>query len=249
MNPREAAAKLVGFFPQITRRDLAVKLPRGQNRWVNRVEWTKQRLLDKKEVESPFRGVWKITPKGMTRLKIQGKNSLPQPSVQRTIHDRVVKTLFRLANQHASYKEVYADNIGVTFKPLFVTSPPAKGVHPDVQPYNPDVWAKLRNNTIDVYEVWDSQGERERRSDCVEDILLPALTENIGTLSIVCFDQQTAEFARKLTRIILPQVADGQGTPKLDTSNVLQYVVVIPQNIQGSESKMAQFLSQKLNLP
>ena len=246
LHPSEAANKLASYFPEITRKDLSVTLPKGHNRWLNRVEWTKQTLTDNREVDTPTRGLWRITPKGLNRLRVEWKS--PQRTMgPGTIHDKVVRILYGLAKRHTPYKEVWADQIGVPFKPLLAIGPYVKGVRPDVQPYNPDIWAKLRNNTFDVYEVWDSQGEKERRSDCVEDVLLPALTENVGTLSIVCFDQETAEFARKLVRIILPSVTDGQGAARLDLSSVLPYVVVVPQNIQKSTAKIELFLRQKLD--
>jgi hypothetical protein len=161
----------------------------------------------------------------------------------------VVGILYELAKKNNSYKESYADHIGVAFQPLEIISPPVKGVRPEIHQYNPDMWAKLKNNTIDVYEVWDSQSEFSRQADCVQDILLPALTQNIATLSIVCFDQDAADFARRLGRIILPSIHDEHGKMKLDPSEMLPYVIAIPEEIQTSRTQMKAFLSKKLYLP
>lgn len=245
----ETAQLVAGYFTQITAKDQIVKLKRGQNRWKNRIQWTQVRLKQKGELSNPSRGIWKITSKGAARLQAEWSTRPSGALKHRTIHDRVVQILYDLAKKHKSYKEVCADNIGVHFRPLDVISPHSKGVRPEVLPYNPDVWGKLRNNTLDVYEVWDSQGEWGRAADCVQDILFPALTEDIATLSIVCFDQGTADYAKRLARIILPSVMDGQGSVRLDTKSVLPFVVTIPNDIQNSVAKMEQFLGAKLNLP
>jgi len=51
-------------FPSIQEEDLAETLPSGGNKWTNRIQWVRQRLIDKGEMYSPSRGIWAITEKG-----------------------------------------------------------------------------------------------------------------------------------------------------------------------------------------
>lgn len=54
---------------QFQAQDLEERLSTGEPKWRNWIRWTKQRLVRKGEVESTFRGKWKITSKGAKRLK------------------------------------------------------------------------------------------------------------------------------------------------------------------------------------
>jgi hypothetical protein len=160
-----------------------------------------------------------------------------------TRHNNVVTTLYDLCKTHASYSEVYADNVGVGYKPLDIVAPHPKGIRPTVYSYHPDVWARIRRSSnIDVYEVWDSQTV----SDCVEDVVLSALTPNIYTLSIICFDSEAANLAKELVSTVLASIHDAKGNRLLDPSKVLPYVVLIPANL--SDSQLQNFLGTKLSL-
>lgn len=55
-------------FPQMTQDDLDEKLISGASRWENRIQWARQKLVDKGEMCSPQRGIWAITEKGRNRL-------------------------------------------------------------------------------------------------------------------------------------------------------------------------------------
>jgi restriction system protein len=48
---------------------LAEILPSGGNKWTNRIQWVRQRLIDKGEMYSPSRGIWAITEKGRNRVE------------------------------------------------------------------------------------------------------------------------------------------------------------------------------------
>lgn len=76
--PKEIYPLITSKFPVIRDEDLAETLPSGDNRWTNRIQWTKHNLLTKSEVYSPSRGIWAITEKG--RLRVEGKK-LSAPSV------------------------------------------------------------------------------------------------------------------------------------------------------------------------
>jgi restriction system protein len=66
-------------FPQLTEEDLAAKLPSSPStfKWWNLVQWCRQGLVEKAEIDGSTRGVWKLTPKGADRLKVKS-------SVQKT---------------------------------------------------------------------------------------------------------------------------------------------------------------------
>ena len=66
--PQEIYVRLAKMFPKLTDADLAEALPSGGNKWMNRVQWVRQKLIAKGQVESPERGIWAITNEGRTRL-------------------------------------------------------------------------------------------------------------------------------------------------------------------------------------
>lgn len=60
-------------FPQIRDEDLAETLPSGPNRWTNRIQWARQKLVGKGELDSPGYAIWRITARGRQRLTNVGK--------------------------------------------------------------------------------------------------------------------------------------------------------------------------------
>jgi restriction system protein len=70
--PQELYPRIKKCFPGLTEADIAETLPSGGNKWTNRVQWVRQRLVSKGEIASPSRGVWAITDKGRKRLAAQG---------------------------------------------------------------------------------------------------------------------------------------------------------------------------------
>lgn len=67
-------------FPQIREEDLAETLPSGSNKWTNRVQWARQTLVAKGELDSPAHGIWRITDKGRARLANLSQASAEPPS-------------------------------------------------------------------------------------------------------------------------------------------------------------------------
>jgi restriction system protein len=57
------------FFPQLTEADRAESLPSGGTRWINRIQWARQSLLDRGELTSGGWGIWAITDRGRERLQ------------------------------------------------------------------------------------------------------------------------------------------------------------------------------------
>jgi len=60
-------------FPQLTEEDLIAKLPSSPStfKWQNLVQWCRQGLVEKGEIDGSTRGIWKLTQKGADRLKIK----------------------------------------------------------------------------------------------------------------------------------------------------------------------------------
>ena len=67
-------------FPQIRDEDIAESLPSGGYRWTNRIQWARQNLVEKGEMDSPAHGVWRITDKGRQRLENLGKTAEAPPT-------------------------------------------------------------------------------------------------------------------------------------------------------------------------
>jgi len=66
--PRDIYPRMSKFFPNLTELDLAERLSTGSSKWTNRIQWVRQRLIAKGEMESPEHGIWAITEKGRNRL-------------------------------------------------------------------------------------------------------------------------------------------------------------------------------------
>lgn len=79
---KEAVEKVEKYFPKLTDGDKASRLESGGTRWINRVQWVRQRLVEKGEVDSPERGVWRITDAGRTRLEKEFSEWKPEYSQQ-----------------------------------------------------------------------------------------------------------------------------------------------------------------------
>ena len=67
--PKEIYQLMNKKFSQLTDEDLATKMASGGNKWTNRIQWVRQRLIDKGELISPARGIWAITDKGVQRIQ------------------------------------------------------------------------------------------------------------------------------------------------------------------------------------
>jgi len=77
---KEAIEKVEKYFEELTDEDKASRLESGGNRWVNRVQWVRQRLVERGELRSPEWGVWEITDKGRIRIKNEWPNWKPEYS-------------------------------------------------------------------------------------------------------------------------------------------------------------------------
>jgi hypothetical protein len=69
IRPREVYSRVAQHFPKITREELESALPSGGNRYTNRVQWARQGLATKGELDASVRGFWVITEAGRRRLQ------------------------------------------------------------------------------------------------------------------------------------------------------------------------------------
>lgn len=76
--PKEIYPLVTKKFPLIRDEDLAESLPSGGNRWTNRIQWVRQKLIGKGEMFSPGHGIWGITEKGQQRV---GKEIEIEPTI------------------------------------------------------------------------------------------------------------------------------------------------------------------------
>ncbi len=75
--PKELYPKLRESFPQLTEDDLVARLPSSPStfRWHNLVQWSRQKLVEKGELDGSKRGVWKLTARGRVRAIGASSNS------------------------------------------------------------------------------------------------------------------------------------------------------------------------------
>jgi len=118
----------------------------------------------------------------------------------------------------------------------------------DVKEYHPDIWAKTKKtNEIDIYEVWNSEEEREACSD----ILHAACVDNVKYLSIVCVknfrfqDPWDKEYAKKLVRIFVNRIRDTSNQLLLKPENV--YYAEIGKSELNDDKKVLRSLRKQLH--
>jgi restriction system protein len=92
--PKLVYSKVAAHFSQLTEEDLAAKLPSSPStfKWHNLVQWTRQGLVEKDELDGSTHGIWKITPKGKQRLSIsasENQNSLSKLVSLTTLKDLI----------------------------------------------------------------------------------------------------------------------------------------------------------------
>ena len=75
--PKALYPKIAEQFPQLTEEDLTARLPSSPStfRWHNLVQWSRQKLVEKGQLDGSTRGVWKLTPQGRARATGARPNS------------------------------------------------------------------------------------------------------------------------------------------------------------------------------
>jgi len=66
--PTDIYKGITKFFADLNESDLAETLPSGGNKWTNRIQWVRLRLVTRGEMSNAERGIWAITEQGRARL-------------------------------------------------------------------------------------------------------------------------------------------------------------------------------------
>ena len=78
--PGELYGRVAKHFPHLTSADQKARHPKsGILIWTNRVQWARQHLVNKGEIDASVYGIWKITERGRARL---GKGVVFPPTPQ-----------------------------------------------------------------------------------------------------------------------------------------------------------------------
>ena len=78
--PRELYSRLATIFPQLTQEDLTARMPSNPSilRWHNLVQWSRQKLVEKGDLDGSTRGIWKLTARGRARATGATSNSVEE---------------------------------------------------------------------------------------------------------------------------------------------------------------------------
>ena len=91
----EAVARVQTFFPQLSEQDKQLRLPSGKGfLFTNRVQWSRQKLVELGRLYREPRGLWRITPQGKTFLEDNWSSWQPRYStVERETRERRKESL------------------------------------------------------------------------------------------------------------------------------------------------------------
>src|ERR1700726_2077453 len=83
--PKDIYAKVATFFPDVTPEDQERRMESkpSSRKWWNLVQWARQTLVEKGQIDGSTRGVWKLTDYGRARLKLASKIESPTTIKQR----------------------------------------------------------------------------------------------------------------------------------------------------------------------
>lgn len=69
VEPKDIYSLITKKFSHLTQEDLNETLFSGGNKWTNRIQWVRQKLIDTGDLISPERRIWTITEKGRGKLR------------------------------------------------------------------------------------------------------------------------------------------------------------------------------------
>jgi restriction system protein len=81
--PSTFIRRFAAQFPELTAEDQNQRLESGALKWEKDVQFARQRLLNTHEIDSPMRGVWRITEAGRERLNDNVRR--PSPRVREAV--------------------------------------------------------------------------------------------------------------------------------------------------------------------
>lgn len=194
--PRDIFPLVTKRFPKITEEELAKKLKSGHNKWTNRIQFVRQSLISKGEIDGSISGIWAITDKGRNRLK----NPLPieQP----------------ISNRHTAAVEQWVENEEAKLGSLSGGIISTSNVNlNDVLPKN--IWLKYNRKYLDglailktgqqtVYQsILEVQHKGKIEDLCVRvSIILPYVTR----VDIVSDNQSLDKIKEILNRLCNPNL-------------------------------------------
>jgi len=129
VRPRDIYDKVAQHFPELTEEDLERRMERypSIHKWHNKVQWARQVLINKGEIDGSVYGVWKITDLGRQRIR----GDVPPPPEEITLldlketHENAVRTrlLDRLNNFTPTQFEHFARQLleAMGFNEIVVT--------------------------------------------------------------------------------------------------------------------------------
>jgi restriction system protein len=77
-SPQQVYRIVTEKFPQLTQEDLDETLVSGGNKWTNRIQWVRQKLIAKGDLYSPQRGIWALTEQGRKKVTTDQHEYIPQ---------------------------------------------------------------------------------------------------------------------------------------------------------------------------
>ncbi len=141
--PAELYPRVRQHFPQITDADMQERLDCGHIVWQNRVQWVRQRLANKGEIDGSIRGVWAITAAGRQRLRNYRRGVAPPPAPRRGRPKRVKATRAAKSVDHDTIARAL-DKIGQAFGFETKWKPKVNALRPDRRAF------QSRRKTLDV---------------------------------------------------------------------------------------------------
>lgn len=72
--PKDVYPLVAQEFPDIPKSAFKERLKSGRNRWYHRVHIARQELKEKGEIDSPAKGIWRITEKGRRRVFVSNED-------------------------------------------------------------------------------------------------------------------------------------------------------------------------------
>lgn len=91
VKPSDVYGRVTAQFPALTPQDLAGTLSSGQNRWTNRIQWMRQKLVQNGDIAQQPRGIWRITAQGRQRIASGGRPTInPLPTVLPPLNDESI---------------------------------------------------------------------------------------------------------------------------------------------------------------
>jgi len=141
---RDVYPRLTTRFPEITQADLQRTVAQGHSQWHNRIQWVRQALLDKGQLDGSVRGIWAITEAGRKRLEAHRQGIPEQTRVpQQPKRGRPRKKMHISAADHDQLARAL-EKAGKAFGFDTLWKPKVNALRPDRQAF------KSKRKTLDV---------------------------------------------------------------------------------------------------